>query len=133
MLNKKSILLIFLISIFTTSHLYAKCGRCGVDLPPAPKKSSSLVTVVPESGDVEGLVIASCGMCNFGTKNSRGCSLEIKIGDMFYPVVGSSIHDHGDAHGKDGMCSAVRVAYTRGKIKKGKLHTRNFVLLEAPE
>ena len=132
MVNKKSLLLVLIISIFMTNYLYASCGRCSVDLPPAPKKSNVLVTAVPKSGDIEGLVIASCGMCNFGTRD-KGCSLSIKIGDTIYPVKGSSIHDHGDSHSKEGLCGAVRVAYTRGKIKKGKFHTRDLVLLESPE
>ena len=127
MLNKKSILLVFLISIFTTSHLYAKCGRCGVDLPPAPKKSSSLVTVVPESGDVEGLVIASCGMCNFGMR-SRDCSLAIQISDKAFHVKGTKIDDHGDSHAKDGFCNAVRVAKVSGKVKKNVFLADSFEL-----
>ena len=133
MLNKKSILSVLIVTMFMTNYLYASCGRCSVDPPPPPKKSNALVTVLPKSGDIEGLVIASCGMCNFGSKNARGCSLEIKIGDTIYPVEGSSVHDHGDAHNDEGLCTAVRIAYTRGKIKKGKLHTRNFVLLESPQ
>ena len=133
MFKRNSIFSIVLLSIFITDYIYASCGRCSVDVVPDPKKSNSLITVVPESGNIEGLVIASCGMCNFGSKNARGCSLEIKIGDTIYPVEGSSVHDHGDAHNDEGLCTAVRIAYTRGKIKKGKLHTRNFVLLESPQ
>ena len=133
MFKRNSIFSIVLLSIFITDYIYASCGRCSVDVAPDPKKSNSLITVVPESGNIEGLVIASCGMCNFGSKNARGCSLEIKIGDTIYPVEGSSVHDHGDAHNDEGLCTAVRIAYTRGKIKKGKLHTRNFVLLESPQ
>ena len=136
MFNKKSILWVCLISVFMISHLYASCGRCQVDkTPPPPKKSSALVTVVPESGDIEGLVIASCGSCNFGVENRKGCSLTIKIGDTIYPVEGegSNVHDHGDAHSKEGLCGAVRVAYASGKIKKDKFHSDSFVLLESPE
>jgi len=132
MFEKKTILFGFIISIFITSHLYANCGKCGADISPDPKKSSSLVIEVPEDGMVEGLVIASCGMCNFGT-DSRGCNLNIKIGDLIYSVERSSIHDHGDAHSKEGMCNVLRIAYTRGKIKKDKFYPREFVLLESPE
>ena len=52
-----------------------------LETPPPPKKSSALITAISESGNVEGLVIASCGSCNFGVKNRKGCSLTIKIGD----------------------------------------------------
>ena len=132
MFNKKSMLLILILSMFMTNYLYAGCGKCSTDSVPSPKKSSSLVTVVSKSGDVEGLVLASCGMCNFGTREKE-CSLSIKIGDTIYPVKGTSIDDHGDSHSKEGFCLAVRVAYTSGKIKKGKFHADDFVLLESPE
>ena len=134
MFNRKSILLTSFISIFMIGHLYGSCGKCQVDrTPPPPKKSSALVTNVPESGDVEGLVVASCGLCNFGIINKRGCNLTIKIGDTTYSVEGTDIHSHGDSHSKEGLCGAVRVAYVSGKIKKDKFHSDSFVLVESPQ
>ena len=53
-------------------------------------------------------------------------------GDKVYPVEGNSIHDHGDPHGNEGFCFAVRVAYVSGKIKKGKFYSDSFTLIESP-
>ena len=132
-LNKKYIISLLIIG-FISSPILAGCGSCKVDnKADVSTKSSSLVTVVPKSGKIEGFVIASCGICNFGYKKSRGCSLTVKIGDTIYPVEGTSIHDHGDAHSSEGMCSAVRVAYASGEIKKNKFYSESFTLIKSPE
>ena len=133
-LNKKYILLSLLISIFVSNFAFANCGSCQVQAKPVvSKKSNSLVTTIPESGNIEGFAIASCGMCNFGYKESKGCSLTIKIGDTIYPVEGTSIHKHGDPHSEEGMCSAIRVAYVSGKVKDNKFHSDSFTLIESPK
>ena len=133
-LNKKYILLSLLISIFISNFAFANCGSCQVQTKPViSKKSNSLVNTIPESGEIEGFAIASCGMCNFDYKGSKGCSLTIKIGDTIYPVQGTDIHKHGDPHSEEGMCSATRVAYVSGKIKDNKLYCDSFTLIESPE
>jgi hypothetical protein len=133
-LNKKYILLSLLISIFVSNFVFASCGSCQVQAKPViSEKSNSLVTTIPESGEIEGFAIASCGMCNFDYKGSKGCSLTIKIGDTIYPVEGTNIHKHGDPHSEEGMCSAIRVAYISGKIKDNKLYSDSFTLIESPE
>ena len=132
-LNKKNISLLLII-IFISSPIFASCGSCQIqNKAPISKKSSAFVTIVPESGNIEGFVISSCGMCNFGYKKIRGCSLTIKIGDTVYPVEGTSIHDHGDAHSEEGFCSAIRVAYVSGKVKKNKFYSNSFTLIESPK
>ena len=132
-LNKKNISLLLII-IFISSPIFASCGSCQVQAKPAVlKKSNSLVTTIPESGNIEGFAIASCGMCNFGYKEIRGCSLTIKIGDTVYPVEGNSIHEHGDPHSEEGMCSAIRVAYVSGKVKNNKFYSDFFTLIESPK
>tara|TARA_B110000438_G_C15782114_1_gene636761 strand:+ start:1195 stop:1605 length:411 start_codon:yes stop_codon:yes gene_type:complete len=132
-LNKKNRLLSLSILILVSNFIFASCGSCQVQAkPPISKKSNSLVTVIPKSGNIEGFVIASCGMCNFGYKKSKGCSLTIKIGDTVYPVEGTSIHKHGDPHSEEGMCSAIRVAYISGKVNKNKFHSDSFTLIESP-
>ena len=133
-LNKKNMLLSLLILIFISSFIFASCGSCQVQAKSAIlKKSNSLVSTIPESGDIEGFAIASCGMCNFAYKGSKGCSLTIKIGDTIYPVEGSSLHEHGDPHSEEGMCSAIRVAYVSGKVKKNKFYSESFSLIESPK
>ena len=132
--NNKNILLSLLISVFISNFVFANCGSCQVQAEPAIlKKSNSLVTTIPESRNIEGFAIASCGMCNFGYKESKGCSLTIKIGDAVYPVEGTNIHKHGDPHSEEGMCSAIRVAYASGKVKDNKFYSDSFTLIESPK
>ena len=133
-MNRKSIIII--VALFMTGQVIAGCGRCGPIDNKVPKKekissaiSSTLVMSIPEDGKIEGLVITSCGQCKFGYKEKRGCSLTIKIGESIYPVEGTGIHDHGDAHGSEGFCSAVRVAWAAGKIKKNIFHAKSFTLV----
>ena len=131
--NKKNILLSLLISVFISNFVFASCGSCQVQAKPILKKSNSLVSTIPESGNIEGFVISSCGMCNFGYKGNKGCSLTIKIGDTVYPVEGTNIHKHGDPHSEEGMCSAIRVAYVSGKVKDNKFYSDSFTLIESPK
>ena len=131
--SRKNILLFSLALILVSNFVFASCGSCQVQAKSTIKKTSSLVTTIPESGDIEGFAIASCGMCNFAYKGSKGCSLTIKIGDTVYPVEGNSIHEHGDPHSEEGMCSAIRVAYVSGKVKKNKFYSESFSLIESPK
>ena len=133
-LNKKNISLSLITLIFISSSIFASCGSCQVQNEALiPKKSNSFVTTIPNTGDIEGFVIASCGMCNFGYKGIRGCSLTIKIGDTVYPVVGTTIHKHGNPHSEEGLCSVIRVAYVSGKIEKENFHSDSFTLIESPQ
>ena len=133
-LNKKNISLLLI--IIMSSPIFAGCGSCpgdNHDHAAVSKKSSAFITTVPKSGNIEGFVISSCGMCNFGYKKNKGCSLTIKIGDTVYPVKGTKIHDHGNPHSEDGFCSAVRIAYVSGKVKKNKFYSNSFTLIESPK
>ena len=133
-LNKKDVLLSLTILIFLSGPIFASCGSCQPqNKAPVSKKSSSLVTTIPKSGNIEGFVVTSCGMCNFGYKKNKGCSLTIKIGDTIYPVEGTSIRDHGNPHSEEGFCSAIRVAYVSGEIKKNKFYSNFFTLIESPK
>ena len=129
-MNRK---LIFIMSLFMTGQVIANYGadhESGKGTAPVKKaRVNTLVMSVPDDGNIEGLVITSCGQCKFGYKEKRGCSLTIKIGESIYPVEGTGIHDHGDAHGSEGFCSAVRVAWTAGKIKKNVFHAKSFTLV----
>ena len=131
----KLINILFLLTIFLYNTVEGGCGNCQVDRNSESRKNvekvqvNSLVTSVPENGAIEGLVIASCGKCNFNLKEDRRCNLTINIGDDYYPVKGTNIHKHGNAHGKEGFCSVVRVASTEGKIKEGIYYTDSFKLI----
>ena len=135
--NKKYILFFLLIAVFISNFIFAGCGSCPGDTDDSTvivsKKTSALVTTVPESGGIEGFVISSCGKCNFGYKKRRGCSLTIKIEDSVYPVQGVKIHDHGDPHSGEGFCNSVRVAYISGEIKKNVFYADSFTLIESPK
>jgi len=126
---KKLILFLFILNI-----LNAGCGSCLSDMPSkttSPKKQvnvNTLVTSVPEDGIVEGLMIASCGMCNFGKKD-KSCELSVKIGEKLYSVEGTNLDAHGDAHSSDGFCNAVRIARAKGKVKKNTFYSNSFVLI----
>ena len=131
-LNKKHILS-FVVLILSLNPIFAGCGSCETkNEAPATKKSSALVTAIPESGIIEGFVITSCGICNLGYKKDKGCSLTVKIGDTVYPVEGTSIHEHGDAHSTEGFCNALRIAHVSGEVKKNKFHSTSFTLIESP-
>ena len=123
-----------IIVIFIINFIYAGCGTCQGDKPltkksiPSKSTVNTLIMSIPSNGMIDGLVITSCGKCNLGTED-RGCSLSIKIGDEIYPVKGTGIHDHGDAHGSAGFCSAVRIAWAKGKMKKGVFQADSFVLV----
>ena len=116
-----------LISIFTLNILYAGCGACNVDNKKAENPTGDFVTSVSGDGTVNGMVLASCGMCNFGMR-SRDCSLAIQISDKAFHVKGTKIDDHGDSHAKDGFCNAVRVAKVSGKVKKNVFLADSFEL-----
>ena len=136
-LNIKDIVLSLMFLALMTNPIFSACGSCPGDTDDSTvvvsKKSNSLVTTISTSGEIEGFVIASCGMCNFDYKEIRGCSLTIKIGDTVYPVEGTNIHKHGDPHSEEGMCSAIRVAHVSGKIKKGVFYSDSFKLIESPK
>ena len=129
-MNRK---LIFIMSLFMTGQVIANYGAdhdSGKGTAPVKKaRVNTLVMSVPDDGNIEGLVITSCGQCKLGYKGKPGCSLTIKIGESIYPVEGTGIHDHGDEHGSEGFCSAVRVAWAAGKIKKNVFHAKSFTLV----
>tara|TARA_B100001769_G_C21968307_1_gene520890 strand:- start:30 stop:446 length:417 start_codon:yes stop_codon:yes gene_type:complete len=118
---------IILVLSFSLDVMYAGCGSCNVDNKKAEKPTGDFITEINESGTIKGLVLASCGMCNFGMKNIN-CSLAIQINEKAYDVKGTKIDDHGDSHAKDGFCNAVRVANVSGKIKKSDFIADTFVL-----
>lgn len=74
------------------------------------------------------IVEASCGQCKFGMV-SLGCDLAVRIDGKSYFVEGSNLDDHGDAHAKDGFCSAIRKAEVVGEIVGDKFKASSFKLL----
>lgn len=70
----------------------------------------------------------SCGQCNFKMEGNS-CDLAIKYKRHYYFVDGSTIDDHGDAHGADGFCSKVREAYVSGKIEESRFSATKIELV----
>ena len=126
--------LTIVILIWLGNPIFAGCGHCQSNKKAEKSaKSNSLVTIVPEGGQIEGLVISSCGKCNLGYKKKRGCSLTVQIGDTVYQVEGVKFHDHGNPHAGEGFCNAVRIAYVSGKVEKNVFHADTFTLIESPK
>ena len=109
--------------MFIENQVFADCGAdhgAGKGVADAPAKKArvnSLITAVPDDGNIEGLVITSCGQCKLGYKGKPGCSLTIKIDEVIYLVKGTGLHEHGDAHGSEGFCSAIGLPRQKGKLK----------------
>lgn len=82
-----------------------------------------------QTKDNSKIVEASCGQCNFGLKDKKGCDLAVRIEGKAYFVTGTSIDKHGDAHAKDGFCNVVRKAKVTGDVIDNNFVATSFVLL----
>ena len=118
--------IILLMMMFSIT--YAGCGSCNVSNKKTKIPEGIFITSIGEEGNINGLILASCGLCNFGMKEKKMCNLAIQINDKAYDVTGTGIDDHGDAHAKDGFCNAVRVAKVSGKIEKDIFISDSFIL-----
>lgn len=78
------------------------------------------------------IVDVSCGQCQFGME-AKGCDLAVRIKGKSYFVDGTKIDGHGDAHSKDGFCSAIRRAEVVGEIKDNRYVVSYFKLLPVQE
>ena len=74
------------------------------------------------------VVEASCGTCQFGMVGDT-CALAIRMDGEAMWVDGSGIDDHGDAHGADGLCNAIRAARVQGEVIDGRFRATSFSLL----
>lgn len=75
------------------------------------------------------LVEVSCGQCQFGMKDKKGCDLAVRIDGKPYFVVGTKLDDHGDAHAEDGFCSTIRKAQVVGEVKDNLFVVTSFQLV----
>ena len=115
-------------SLLSLNLIHAGCGSCNVSSKKAVVPAGEFVTAISDDGTVKGLVLASCGMCNFGMKNQKHCGLAIQVNEQSYVVKGTGIEDHGGSHAKDGFCNAVRVASVAGTVKDGLFLAESFEL-----
>jgi len=102
--------LILVITGFTTSAQISNNAPS-----PDPQKSVQIVE-------------ASCGQCNFNMEGD-GCQLAVRINGKSYWVDGTSIDQHGDAHGKRGLCNTIRKAEVQGIVTNGRYMASYFKLL----
>ncbi|MFM2137702.1 MAG: hypothetical protein RJA57_9 [Bacteroidota bacterium] len=70
-------------------------------------------------------VEASCGECQFKMPG-KGCHLAVRIDGKSYFVDGTSIDDHGDAHGEHGFCETVRKANVQGAVVDNRFKVTYF-------
>ncbi len=125
----KYITYLILTSLFSINLVFAGCGSCKVSKNKvAIPDEQNFVNTIAENGAVSGLVLASCGMCNFSMKSQKECNLAIQIGDKSYLVQGTKMSKLGDPHAKDGMCNAVRVANVAGNVKNDVFLADSFEL-----
>lgn len=74
------------------------------------------------------VVDVACGTCKLGLAGSD-CILAARIGKIAYFVEGTSIDDHGDAHGSEGFCKSIRSAEVQGEVVDDKFKVSYFKLL----
>ena len=124
----KNLFFLIIFSISMINFTFAGCGSCNVSNKQPLIPEGKFVTSIGKNGRIDGLVLASCGMCNFGMKNKKRCNLAIQINNVAYDVEGTGIDDHGDSHAKEGFCNAIRVANVKGQIKKNTLVAESLVV-----
>ena len=61
------------------SITYAGCGACNVSNKRTKIPNGSFITSIGEDGNINGLLLASCGMCNFGMKEKKRVTLLFKL------------------------------------------------------
>ena len=96
---------------------------------PALSQDGKSKVSTPDPSKTIQVVEASCGQCNFGLKDKRGCDLAVRINGKAYFVEGTKIDEHGDAHAEDGFCEKIRKAEVQGEIKENKFKVSYFKLL----
>jgi Family of unknown function (DUF6370) len=72
----------------------------------------------------------SCGQCQFGMTDKKGCDIAVRIDGKCYFVEGKKIDDYGDAHAHDGFCETIRKAEVIGEVKDNKFVVSYFNLIE---
>lgn len=73
-------------------------------------------------------VEASCGECQFKMEG-KGCHLAVRMNGKTYFVDGTSIDDHGDAHGETGFCESIRKAEVQGEVVNNRFKATYFKVL----
>ena len=96
-----------------------------VQILPAQQKSP---VSKPDPAKKIQIVEASCGECQFKMEG-KGCHLAVRMDNKSWFVEGTSIDEHGDAHGESGFCEAIRKAEVQGELVKDRFVVTYFKLL----
>jgi len=75
------------------------------------------------------IVDTSCAKCQFNKADDE-CLLAVEIHSEIYYVNGTTIDDHGDAHGSDGFCNVIRKAHVEGVVDGNKFLLEKYSLLK---
>tara|TARA_B110000444_G_C18354345_1_gene373156 strand:+ start:67 stop:426 length:360 start_codon:yes stop_codon:yes gene_type:complete len=102
---------------------------CSSDEKISVELKPDITEVITNTNSIDGIVYASCGVCNFGSKESYECFLAIKVEDTVFPVEGSDIDDHGDAHAEEGLCNVIHHAEVSGEFKNNVFYAESFNLV----
>ena len=76
------------------------------------------------------IVDTSCAKCQLGKTSDETCLLAVEINSEIYYVEGTTIDDHGDAHGSDGFCNVIRKAQVEGIVNENTFLLDKFRLLK---
>ena len=81
--------------------------------------------------EIKQVAEVSCGQCQFGIEEPKGCDLAIRIDDKAYFIDGANIDDFGDAHDKTtGFCNVVRKANIAGVLEDGRFKASTIKIIE---
>ena len=120
----------------TATLMFLSCAivGCGEQVSTESIDQGSMTQTENRSSNslVDQVVELSCGQCQLGMDGS-GCDLAVRIDGQSYFVDGSSIDDHGDAHGEDGLCNCIREAKVTGEIVDGRFKANSVEVMPAEE
>ncbi|SHJ61264.1 hypothetical protein SAMN02745146_3530 [Hymenobacter daecheongensis DSM 21074] len=91
-------------------------------------QTTPVASALPAATQKTIIVEASCGQCRLGLPG-KSCDLAIRLNGQAYFVDGTTIDSHGDAHAKDGFCSAIRQAEVQGAVVDNRFKATYFRLL----
>ena len=92
-------------------------------------KAGAQLTAKPDPAKKIQIVEASCGECQFHL-TGKSCDLAVRIDGKAYFVDGTTIDEHGDAHGTDGFCEAIRKAEVQGELINNRFKVTYFKLVK---
>jgi len=79
------------------------------------------------------IVETSCGMCQFGQIDQKGCHINIRLGQKVLPVVGAPKLTMEEMHAPGSYCVAIRKARVSGTIDQDRFLASSWDLLPLEE